>query len=76
MTGGRLFEVERTQNLESVFLGVLEEFRHRYLVSYTPRGVTRTGWHQLDVRVKGRAGHGQGKAGISREADAVRPEAA
>ncbi len=54
LTGGRLFEVERTQNLESVFLGVLEEFRHRYLVSYTPRGVTRTGWHQLDVRVKGR----------------------
>ena len=53
-TGGRLFEVERTQNLESVFLGVLEEFRHRYLVSYTPRGVTRGGWHQLDVRVKGR----------------------
>jgi Ca-activated chloride channel homolog len=54
LTGGRLFEVERTQNLESVFLGVLEEFRHRYLVSYTPRGVTRDGWHQLDVRVKGR----------------------
>ena len=56
LTGGRLFEVERTQNLESVFLGVLEEFRQRYLVSYTPRGVTRTGWHQLDVRVKGRRG--------------------
>jgi VWFA-related protein len=53
-TGGRLFEVERTQNLESVFLGVLEEFRHRYLVIYTPRGVSRAGWHQLDVRVKGR----------------------
>jgi Ca-activated chloride channel family protein len=54
LTGGRLFEVERTQNLESVFLGVLDEFRHRYLVSYTPRGVPRIGWHQLDVRVKGR----------------------
>jgi VWFA-related protein len=54
LTGGRLFEVERTQNLESVFLGVLEEFRHRYLVSYTPRGVSRAGWHQLDVRAKGR----------------------
>jgi len=54
LTGGRLFEVERTQNLESVFLGVLEEFRYRYLVSYTPRGVTRGGWHQLDVRIKGR----------------------
>jgi hypothetical protein len=46
--------VERTQHLESVFLGVLEEFRHRYLVSYTPRGVSRSGWHQLEVRVNQR----------------------
>ena len=55
LTGGRLFEVERTQNLESVFLRVLDEFRRRYLVSYTPRGVSRDGWHRLDVRVKRRA---------------------
>jgi tetratricopeptide (TPR) repeat protein len=53
-TGGRLFEVEKTSNLNAIFLGVLEEFRHRYLVSYTPRGVERTGWHRLDVRIKGR----------------------
>ena len=54
LTGGRLFAVERTQNLDAIFLSALEEFRHRYLVSYTPRGVSRSGWHQLDVRVKGR----------------------
>jgi Ca-activated chloride channel homolog len=54
LTGGRLFEVERTQNLDAIFLAVLEEFRHRYLVSYTPRGVSRTGWHPLEVRLKGR----------------------
>jgi VWFA-related protein len=54
-TGGRLFEVEKTGNLDAVFVGILEEFRQRYLVSYTPRGVTREGWHRLDVRVK-RAG--------------------
>jgi Ca-activated chloride channel family protein len=53
-TGGRLYEVEKTANLESVFLGVLEEFRHRYLVSYTPRGVDHGGWHRLDVSIKGR----------------------
>ena len=51
-TGGRLFEVEKTGNLDAVFVGILEEFRQRYLVSYTPRGVTREGWHRLDVRVK------------------------
>jgi hypothetical protein len=31
---------------------VLEEFRQRYLVSYTPRGVAKDGWHRLTVRVK------------------------
>jgi Ca-activated chloride channel family protein len=53
-TGGRLYEIEKTANLASVFLTVLEEFRHRYLISYTPTGVDRGGWHKLDVSVKGR----------------------
>jgi hypothetical protein len=30
----------------------LQEFRHRYLFSYTPRGVPKGGWHELTVRVK------------------------
>ena len=54
LTGGRLFEIEKTTNLASTFLGILEEFRHRYLVSSTPRGVSKDGWHKLDVRVKNR----------------------
>jgi VWFA-related protein len=54
-TGGRLFEVEKMDKLDSIFLGILQEFRQRYLLSYTPRGVAREGWHKLDVRVK-RAG--------------------
>jgi VWFA-related protein len=53
-TGGRLFEIEKTANLASTFLGILDEFRHRYLVSYTPAGVARDGWHKLEVRVKNR----------------------
>jgi Ca-activated chloride channel homolog len=53
-TGGRLFEVERTANLRAIFLSVLAEFRHRYLLSYTPRNVPRDGWHRLEVRLKGR----------------------
>jgi VWFA-related protein len=54
LTGGRLFEIEKTVNLASTFLGILDEFRHRYLVSYTPKGVAKDGWHKLDVRVKNR----------------------
>jgi|KBSSwiS6_1023812.scaffolds.fasta_scaffold02756_3 VWFA-related protein len=53
-TGGRLYEIEKIANLSSVFLNVLEEFRHRYLISYTPTGVENGGWHKLDVSIKGR----------------------
>jgi VWFA-related protein len=54
LTGGTLYKIESTKDLRAMFLGILEEFRHRYLVSYTPRGVARDGWHRLDVRVKNR----------------------
>ena len=54
LTGGRLFEIEKTVTLTSTFLGILEEFRHRYLVSYTPKGVAKDGWHKLDVRLRSR----------------------
>jgi VWFA-related protein len=53
-TGGRLYEVESTSNLRAVFLAALEEFRHRYLVSYSPQGVAKGGWHKVEVRVKRR----------------------
>jgi len=53
-TGGRLQEIERIQNLSKVFVDILNEFRTRYLISYTPAGVARDGWHRLEVRVKGR----------------------
>jgi VWFA-related protein len=55
LTGGRLFEVDQTANLSAIFLEVLQEFRQRYLVSYTPRGVAKDGWHRLEVRVKRKA---------------------
>src|SRR5262245_8533644 len=35
LTGGRLYEVEKTANLGAIFFRVLQEFRQRYLVSYT-----------------------------------------
>jgi Ca-activated chloride channel family protein len=53
-TGGMFLHVESMQDVAATFLRILEEFRQRYLVSYTPRGVAATGWHRLDVRVKGR----------------------
>jgi Ca-activated chloride channel family protein len=54
-TGGRLFKLESTRSLSAVFLEVLNEFRQRYLLSYSPAGVSKEGWHTLTVRVKGRS---------------------
>jgi VWFA-related protein len=53
-TGGSLYEAESTKNLGAVFLQVLDEFRQRYLLSYSPQGVAKDGWHELVVRVKRR----------------------
>jgi VWFA-related protein len=54
LTGGSLFEIESMKDLRAVFLRILDEFRLRYLVSYSPRGVSVGGWHRIEVRVKGR----------------------
>ena len=53
-TGGSAFEVDSLQQLSSRFVSILEEFRHRYLLSYSPKGVQPGGWHKLEVRVKNR----------------------
>lgn len=63
LTGGTLHQVERTEDLAGVFLGVLAEFRERYLLTYTPRGVTREGWHRIEVRVKTRRATVRARAG-------------
>jgi VWFA-related protein len=54
LTGGAVVKIESTKDLSTTFLRILDEFRQRYLVSYSPSGVAKDGWHQLDVRVKGR----------------------
>lgn len=39
LTGGRLHEVDARSDLSASFRSILDEFRYRYLVTYTPRGV-------------------------------------
>jgi len=54
LTGGAFHDAGTTANLSAVFEKILAEFRQRYLVGYSPRGVPREGWHRLEVRVKGK----------------------
>ena len=53
-TGGRAIEIASTTDLQKTFVAILDEFRQRYVLSFTPRGVSSSGWHRLQVRVKGR----------------------
>lgn len=54
-TGGRPIQAEWNRELGSVFRRILDEYRQRYILSFTPEGVgTDDGWHTLEVRVKRR----------------------
>ena len=66
LTGGSVFEVESNNDIASTFLNILEEFRQRYLVTYTPQGVSESGWHKVDVRVKHRSAKVKARPGYVR----------
>lgn len=53
-SGGELIRVESTREMSSAVTSLVDAFRRRYLLSFVPRGVPRTGWHTLDVRAKRR----------------------
>lgn len=63
LTGGSLLEAESTLELRSAFIHVLEEFRNRYVLSYTPRVGQKPGWHRLEVQVKRRRATVSGRVG-------------
>lgn len=63
-SGGELIRVESTREMSSALTSLVDAFRQRYLLSFVPQGVAKTGWHTLDVRtarrglrVKARAGY-------------------
>jgi len=62
-TGGRVIDIGRTGDAGPAFLEILQEFRRRYVITFTPAGVTGGGWHKLDVRVKRSGTRVQARAG-------------
>ena len=63
LTGGQLFTEPKSDRLAGRFSAILDEFRQRYLLTYTPQGVGRDGWHRIEVRVKGRRAKVQARPG-------------
>ena len=68
-TGGRRLEVESLDRVSDAFAEILSESRERYLLSYTPTGVQRGGWHQIDVRVRGRRAEVRARPGYLSESE-------
>lgn len=62
-SGGESIDVDRTANLSARWTNILDTFRQRYLLSYSPRGVERGGWHHLDVRLPSLRVHIQARPG-------------
>ena len=56
-------------NLQKTFRQIVDDFRNRYVLAYTPRGVPETGWHPLEVRTRGK-GH-KVTASVSKNTDYV-----
>jgi VWFA-related protein len=54
-TGGRVLFANSNSDLRATFRKTLAEFHDRYVLSYTPTGVSATGWHRLEVKIKGKS---------------------
>ena len=55
-TGGAFLTTNRSDKLRETFVRVINEFRTRYLLTYTPRGVEGNGWHPIEVSLKNKRG--------------------
>ena len=55
-TGGRVMYADGDHDLRTAFRNILDEFRNRYVLSYTPMGVSSIGWHRLEVKLRGKKG--------------------
>lgn len=67
-TAGDLIEVKSAADVSRTFVRILQEFRQRYVLSYSLRGVESDGWHEIQVRVKRRGVSVKARPGYLRSA--------
>lgn len=53
-TGGHMLQVTSGKDLSGAFQKILQDFRSRYILAYSPQGVPAEGFHRLEVRMKRR----------------------
>jgi VWFA-related protein len=65
-SGGRVLSAEGSGELRDTFEKIVAEFRSRYVLTYTPQRVDASGWHPLQVTIKGRSGRVTARRGYLR----------
>jgi VWFA-related protein len=65
-SGGDLLHATASADLPGAFARVVADFKSRYLLTYSPRGVPGGGWHPIDVRLRGVSGTVTARRGYSR----------
>lgn len=64
-TGGAAMAVSDSADTRAAFLKILDDFRAGYVLTYTPAGVAKTGWHPIEVRLTGARGEVRARRGYS-----------
>ena len=49
-TGGDTVVAASAKDLKTLFVRIVREMQMRYVLNYSPKGVTRAGWHTIEVR--------------------------
>ena len=65
-TGGDTYRTNNGADLRNAFTKILTEFRTRYLLTYSPSGVDKTGWHPIEVKLKNKKGKVTARRGYLR----------
>ena len=65
-TGGQVLNAARSDELRERFVRILTEFRTRYLITYSPQGVDKGGWHPIEVKLKNKKGKVTARRGYLR----------
>jgi VWFA-related protein len=63
-SGGKVWFADSAAELKEIYLDILSEMGTRYVLTYQPQGVPEPGWHEIEVRLKGRkAGRVRARSG-------------
>jgi VWFA-related protein len=62
-SGGQLWGADSPEKLRHVFAAIADAMGQRYVLRYEPARVKREGWHELDVKLRGKKGDVQARKG-------------